>query len=71
MNAIYESQSFKYLSCAGGALLISAVLGWGFWDGAKHAMGMRDGVEPAAVVSVRIPLQHEVFGRPEPAVLVD
>ena len=71
MNAIYESQSFKYLSCAGGALLISAVLGWGFWDGAKHALAVRAGAQPAELASVKIPLQHEVFGRPEPAVLVD
>jgi hypothetical protein len=71
MNAIYESRSFKYLTCAVGALLISAVLGWGFWDGAAHALGLRDGVHPATIASVRIPLKHEVFGRPEPAVLVD
>ena len=63
------SSLFRGAVCAGVATVITVVCVWSFQDSTAHAPGVR--TEVAAVVSTKIPLVHSVFGRPEPAVLVD
>jgi hypothetical protein len=55
--------------CAVVASVITVAGVWGFETSTAHAPGYHSTV--AVVVSTKIPLAHSVFGRPQPAVLVD
>ena len=60
---------FRGAVCAGVATAVTVACVWSFQDSTFHAPGVR--TEVAAVTSMKIPLAHAVFGRPQPAVLVD
>jgi hypothetical protein len=69
MNAILDSRAVvKNLLCAAAALLITVMTVWSFLD-TSDAPGAGANLLP--LTSIQIPLDHQVFGRPEPAVLVD
>jgi hypothetical protein len=69
MNAILDSRAVvKNLLCAAVALLITVMTVWSFMD---RADGPTTGNDLLQLTSLQIPLDHQVFGRPEPAVLVD
>jgi hypothetical protein len=70
MSTIYSSRLFQGALCAGVAVVITAACGWGFVTATAHAPGAHPAVT-TSVASIKIPLAHSVFGRPEPAVLVD
>lgn len=59
--------TLRNLTCAAAAVLITAASVWTFADSTATFPGAQ--LPPLA--SLRIPLSHAVFGRPEPAVLVD
>lgn len=70
MNVIFDNQStFRNLTCAVAAVLITAAGIWTFADSMATLPGGDDLLPELA--SLRIPLSHAGFGRPEPAVLVD
>jgi hypothetical protein len=69
MNTIFSSRIFRGALCAVVAVTITAVGGWGFVHSTAHAPGVRIAVP--SVAGLKIPLEHSVFGRPQPAVLVD
>jgi hypothetical protein len=69
MNTILESRAVvKNLLCAAVALLITVVTVWSFTNTAD---GPGTGNDLLSLTTLQIPLDHQVFGRPEPAVLVD
>jgi hypothetical protein len=68
MNSILDNRAVvKNLLCAAVALLITVMTVWSFLD--TDAPG--SGTDLLPLTSLQIPLDHQVFGRPEPAVLVD
>jgi hypothetical protein len=70
MNTIFNSRRVgRVMLCAVIAAVITAVGGWGFVQSTEHGPGVHIAVP--SVASLKIPLEHSVFGRPEPAVLVD
>jgi hypothetical protein len=70
MSSIYGRVLFRGALCAMVAVMITAGGWWGFQASTAHAPG-DPAAAAASVASNRIPLAHSVFGRPEPAVLVD
>jgi hypothetical protein len=67
--SIFESRMIvRGALCAAVAVLITAGGWWGFEISTAHAPGH---AAVASMANNKIPLAHSVFGRPEPAVLVD
>jgi hypothetical protein len=70
MSTIFSIRRvFRGALCAAVAVAITSVGWYGFQVSTAHAPGDRAVVE--SVASTKIPVAHSVFGRPEPAVLVD
>jgi hypothetical protein len=71
MNAIFDSRKMiRNLMCAVAALVITVLVSWSFLASTAVAPGAS--AKPVLhLASSKIPLEHRVFGRPEPAVLVD
>lgn len=69
MSTVF-TKVFRGMLCAAVAVMITAVSCWGFTSSTAQAPGAHARTLPS-VASIRIPLEHSVFGRPQPAVLVD
>jgi hypothetical protein len=70
MSTIFSSRRvFKGALCAAVAVTATTAGWWGFEVSTAQAPGTHAAI--TAVASTKIPLAHSVFGRPEPAVLVD
>jgi hypothetical protein len=70
MSTIFGSRKmFRGALCAVAAVMLTTLGWWGIQASTAHAPGDRAVV--TSVASTKIPLAHSVFGRPEPAVLVD
>ena len=69
MSMISSRGMLRGALCAVVASVITVAGVWGFESSTAHAPGYHSAL--AAVVSAKIPLAHSVFGRPQPAVLVD
>lgn len=69
MNAIFDSRAIlRNLTCALAALLITVAMVCTFLN---TTIEDRSAGATLTLASLKIPLDHKVFGRPEPAVLVD
>jgi hypothetical protein len=70
MSTIFGGRRiFRGALCAMVAVAVTTVGWWGIQVSTAHAPG--DRTAETSVASTKIPLAHSVFGRPEPAVLVD